>query len=89
MDAIRRTPVTSREPIQAQTPEGPAVSSWRPLLERGEPVDSAVDLPPETRQQIQMWQQAALLGLTSAALAMVMVERLLLEQDSGGDAEQS
>jgi hypothetical protein len=88
MDAIRRTPVTSREPIQARKPEGPAVASWRPLLERGEQADAAVDLPPETRQQIQMWQQAALLGLTSAALAMVMVERLLLEQDSGGDGGQ-
>jgi len=88
MEAIQRTPVTSREPIQVQRPEGPAVKSWRPLLEGGKRAEEAVNLPLETRQQIQMWQQAALLGLTSAALAMVMVERLLLEQDSGGDAEE-
>ena len=42
-------------------------------------------LPPEgvsteTQKQVQMWQQAALLGLTSAALAMLMVERLMREQ---------
>lgn len=33
-----------------------------------------------TQQQVQMWQQAALLGLTSAALAMLMVERLVKQQ---------
>ncbi len=42
--------------------------------------------PLEAQKQIQMWQQAALLGLTSAALAMLMVERLLKEQ-SPGDKE--
>jgi len=31
------------------------------------------------KQQMEMWQQAALLGLTSAALAMLMVERLVDE----------
>lgn len=35
-----------------------------------------------TQQQIQMWQQAALLGLTSAALAMLMVERLIKGEES-------
>ncbi|MBN1123261.1 MAG: protein phosphatase 2C domain-containing protein [Anaerolineae bacterium] len=35
---------------------------------------------PEAQQQIQMWQQAALLGLTSAALAMLMVERLIKDE---------
>lgn len=32
---------------------------------------------PTKKQQVEMWQQAALLGLTSAALALLMVERLL------------
>lgn len=32
---------------------------------------------PSKKQQVDMWQQAALLGLTSAALALLMVERLL------------
>ncbi len=36
--------------------------------------------PLDKQQQIAMWQRAALLGLTSAALAMLMVERLLKEQ---------
>lgn len=36
---------------------------------------------PSTQQQVQMWQQAALLGLTSAALAMLMVDRLMKQQD--------
>ncbi len=34
---------------------------------------------PSKKQQVDMWQQAALLGLTSAALALLMVERLLDE----------
>lgn len=45
----------------------------------------SLTLPPEgvsteAQKQVQMWQQAALLGLTSAALAMLMVERLVKEQ---------
>ncbi|HEC23836.1 MAG TPA: hypothetical protein ENI95_13060 [Chloroflexi bacterium] len=90
-----RTPLAGLEPIEATPPDGPTVESWRPLSagmgdeqkagtgERGRTIS---DLPPATRQQIQVWQQAALLGLTSAALAMLMVERLLsdLERDDGG-----
>jgi hypothetical protein len=51
--------------------------------------------PLSAQQQVQMWQQAALLGLTSAALAMLMVERLVhpsdqAEKDAGGkDADES
>jgi hypothetical protein len=37
------------------------------------------------QQQAQMWQQAALLGLTSATLAMLMVERLAKQQTDEGD----
>lgn len=36
--------------------------------------------PLDKQQQIAMWQRAALLGLTSAALAMLMVERLIREE---------
>ncbi len=36
--------------------------------------------PLDREQQIAMWQRAALLGLTSAALAMLMVERLIADQ---------
>ncbi|GAB4474549.1 MAG: hypothetical protein Kow00124_14700 [Anaerolineae bacterium] len=32
-------------------------------------------------QQVRMWQRAAMLGLTSAALALLMVERLVSEQE--------
>lgn len=42
--------------------------------------------PVSAQQQVRMWQQAALLGLTSAALAMLMVERLV--HPSGEDGEQ-
>lgn len=41
--------------------------------------------PLSTQQQVQMWQQAALLGLTSAALAMLMVERLVKAKDEEDD----
>jgi len=41
--------------------------------------------PLSTQQQVQMWQQAALLGLTSAALAMLMVERLIKAKDEEDD----
>lgn len=37
------------------------------------------------QQQVQMWQQAALLGLTSAALAMLMVDRLVKAKDQEDD----
>ncbi len=37
-----------------------------------------------TQQQIAMWQQAALMGLINAALAMLMVDRLLKQPPDGG-----
>ena len=40
--------------------------------------------PLSTQQQVQMWQ-AALLRLTSAALAMLMVERLIKAKDEEDD----
>ena len=76
----QRTPVSRLEPIDVQ-PSGEArVTGWRPLTadERSQRQE-----PPEmTReQQLQVWQQAALLGLTSAALALLMLDRLLSEDD--------
>lgn len=50
----------------------------------------ALGLPPtmppalDQQQQMAMWQQAALLGLTSAALAMLMMERLMRQQGDKG-----
>ncbi len=37
-------------------------------------------------QQVRMWQKAAMLGLTSAALAMLMIERLIDESDDDSGA---
>ena len=36
-------------------------------------------------QQVRMWQKAAMLGLTSAALAMLMIERLIDENEADAD----
>lgn len=93
VDGEQRTPVAGMAPIKATETDASAIEEWRPLSERlqktggPEPLpDDAADL--SAQQQIQMWQQAALLGLTSAALAMLMVERLLSEQrgdDPKGD----
>lgn len=38
-----------------------------------------------TSQQVRMWQKAAMLGLTSAALAMLMIERLIDETDDNSE----
>jgi hypothetical protein len=82
-----RTPVTTLEPL-TEVPPGPStLEGWRPLGEKvqkptrkaGQVSDTAVG------QQIRVWQQAALLGLTSAALAMLMLERLITEQDENTD----
>jgi hypothetical protein len=85
------TPVTGHEPI-SPAPSGGAVEGWRPLIDKKKvelpgtlSADTLASLSPQ--QQIQIWQQAALLGLTSAALAMMMLERLLKEQGSAGDTK--
>ncbi len=85
-----RTPVTGHEPISP--PEGAtAVEGWRPLIDKpGEQpgvrgVGSLAELSPQ--QQIHIWQQAALLGLTSAALAMMMLDRLIKEQGAADKAD--
>lgn len=68
-------------PLTAKQSEG-AKSAARPAQAgkktAGGPIGTSEDLSPQ--QQIQMWQRAALHGLTSAALAMLMLERLIKEQ---------
>lgn len=90
-----RTPVAGVEPIQPSPGSGAAVEAWRALDEtpgKKRPSETLVGIQGlgelSAQQQIQMWQQAALLGLTSAALAMLMVERLLTEQKDG-ESDQS
>jgi hypothetical protein len=92
VEAAERSPVAGVEPIESAAKDESAVDSWQPLDKQ--PEKAAASLPgPDTkgvsdltaRQQMEMWQQAALLGLTSAALAMLMMERLL-EQQGGDDA---
>jgi hypothetical protein len=75
-----RTPVVGLAPIEAP-PETSAVGEWRPLIKSPESIlPKAADLENLSKQQqIQMWQQAAILGLTSAALAMMMLDRLMEE----------
>lgn len=91
----QRTPLTDLTPLDV-TPasQQPSVGEWRPLIEPGGKVDQAANAPaadPGTVQQIRTWQQAALLGLTSAALAMLMLERLIDEQEKqqGGRSDQT
>jgi hypothetical protein len=88
-----RTPVTGVEPIEAASKDDSAVDSWQPLGKQpGEPATlpepDTAGVNEMTAKQIEMWQQAALLGLTSAALAMLMMERLL-EQQRGDDTGDS
>src|SRR5574341_408155 len=80
----QRTPVAGMQPIESAQPEG-AIEKWRPLP--GKPVTPGSKERDALARQVQMWQQAAILGLTSAALAMLMVERLLKE--SGEDEGQA
>jgi hypothetical protein len=91
VEGEQRTPVAGVEPIEAASPDETAVGEWRPLAgtpdQAGKPalVPDMGDMSGlSTQQQIRMWQQAALLGLTSAALAMLMVERLLSESGEEG-----
>jgi hypothetical protein len=80
----QKTPLADLTPLDV-TPTGqPSVAEWRPLIERAAKVESAsggAASDEGTVQQIRTWQQAALLGLTSAALAMLMLERLIEEQE--------
>ncbi len=98
-----RTPLTALQPIDLAPPAERqlAVESWRPLSEEqtappapGQtPVSGDVvsSLGLDRQQQLQMWQQAALLGLTSAALAMLMLERLISEEwpEEGSDTGEA
>ena len=81
-----RGPVAGVSPIKPTT-GGSAVEGWRPLSAESRPkpseprsIGGMSELTPQ--QQIRVWQQAALLGLTSAALAMMMLERLMEDQES-------
>jgi hypothetical protein len=79
-----RGPVAGVSPIPPAT-GGSVVEGWRPLSPQGRPQAEGVEgglTGLSTQQQIRVWQQAALLGLTSAALAMMMLERLIKEQES-------
>ncbi len=81
-----RTPMTAMTPIEGIPPSRPTIESWRPLVDK----TSKEEVKPEelarmgdfSTQQIRVWQQAALLGLTSAALAMLMLERLIAEEEA-------
>lgn len=87
----QRTPVTAIEPIKNVPPAPQMVEGWRPLSEKVRSLEDKVSQAPgsleglSTQQQMRVWQQAALLGLTSAALAMLMLERLITEQESKGN----
>jgi hypothetical protein len=91
----RRTPVTALEPLENIPPARQMIEGWRPLSDKvrslEEKVSQAVPGAPSSmdglsaQQQMHVWQQAALLGLTSAALAMLMLERLITEQENKGN----
>ena len=74
------------QPLDAIPPGKPTVESWRPLLDKPRDSIKLEDLAGlgdlSSQQQMRVWQQAALLGLTSAALAMLMLERLLTEEEA-------
>ena len=83
----RRTPVSAMKPLKAIPPGKPTVEGWRPLIEKKDKpglnlgdIAALGDL--SAQQQIRVWQQAALLGLTSAALAMLMLERLIADEEA-------
>lgn len=86
LGGLQKTPLADLTPLDV-TPSKSSVGEWRPLVEPGSKTGqtggaSAAD--EGTQQQIRTWQQAALLGLTSAALAMLMLERLIDEQEKQG-----
>lgn len=83
----QRTPVTTIEPLENIPPARQMIEGWRPLTEKVRSLEERVNQTPgsleglSAQQQMRVWQQAALLGLTSAALAMLMLERLITEQE--------
>jgi len=83
----QRTPVSAMQPLDGIPPGKSTVEGWRPLIAKKdnpgldlEAIAALGDL--STQQQIRVWQQAALLGLTSAALAMLMLERLIADEEA-------
>jgi hypothetical protein len=83
----QRSPVAGVDPIEAKPGETSAIEGWQPLTNQAaQGTTKAISEELSPKQQVQVWQQAALLGLTSAALAMMMLERLLKEQ--GGDSSK-
>lgn len=87
----QRTPVMALEPIENIPPAPQMIEGWRPLTEKVRSLEEKAGLAPgsleglSAQQQMRVWQQAALLGLTSAALAMLMLERLITEQENKGN----
>ncbi|NDJ51635.1 MAG: protein phosphatase 2C domain-containing protein [Chloroflexi bacterium] len=92
-------PVAQMDPLPPPPPNSPAVAGWSPLFPAADPlIPEPAEMPEidprvleemklSTQQQIQLWRQAVLEGLTNARLAMVMIERLLdeLENQLGDD----
>lgn len=80
-----RTPVATLEPLNDIPASRSTLDGWRPLVEKGSAPEGKITPDLATQQQIRQWQRAALLGLTSAALAMLMLERLIDEQETQAD----
>lgn len=84
------TPVAGHKPIEREE-ETRLVTGWEPLPGKEAAPSDRLPAPDQIgdlrdlshQQQMQLWQQAAILGLTSAALAMLMVEKLAAEQNKG------
>jgi len=86
LGGMQRSPLADLTPLDV-TPSKSSVGEWRPLIEPEDKAGQPGKMPAVdegTQQQIRTWQQAALLGLTSAALAMLMLERLIDEQEKQG-----
>jgi hypothetical protein len=80
----QRTPLSAMQPLEDIPPGKSSVEGWRPLGKNqtqppGDLLSGLDDL--SEQQQIRVWQQAALLGLTSAALSLMMLERLIRQQE--------
>jgi len=88
--------VGSWRPLKEE--KAPASAAPSPLEQLGLPTELSVDelqalqkigelAELDSRDQVRMWQQAAMLGLTSAALALLMIERLLKQSEEGGQTD--